>query len=267
MTWKEAYPVAHHVFPLHAAKDIFKAGALRSKARLADRRARAVRPTTSAVDEVLGFSDVVHLYLRRTPEAFSDLPILRAQMRPASPPPFPHAVLSLPMGAVADECYVCCWNIAVSRPQTVIRGEKVKGGNWTRGTAPTRIAEVWAAFREGSPSMERARGYWVDPMKVPVLQAQQLDANLKLLGAPAGGPELLIPGEVALGRWMTFFVFCEEDERLLRLAGLPADIALKRRVFPDYGGANVPSKATYEAIERYIHGDDVVVGGFDTVRG
>jgi len=266
VTWKKAYPVAHHVFPLHAARDIFKVGALRSKTQLGDRRDRAMRPTTGAVDQALGFSDFVHLYLRKTAEGHANLPILDAQLRPASSPPFPHAVLSLPMGAVSDECFVCCWNIAVSRPKTVVNGVDVKGGNWARGTSPARIAEVWAAFRQSKPSLERARGYWVDPMKVPALHAQKVDENLKLLGAPAGGPELLIPREVALGPWLTFFVFSEEDERLLRLAGLPPNIELKRREFPGYEGANVPSKASYEIIERYIRGEDVVVPDFDIVR-
>lgn len=266
VSWKKAYPVAYHVFPLHAARDIFKAGALRSKARLADRRGRAVRSTTSAVDEVLGFSDVVHLYLQRTAECFSELPILAAQLQPSSTPPFPHAVLALPTGSVSDECLICCWSIAVSQPQTVVNGVNVKGGNWARGTSPERIAEVWAAFRQQRPPLERARGYWVDPMKVPVLSAVQLDKCVELSRTSARGPELLIPREVALGPSMTFFAFCEEDERLLRLAGLPANIALKRRVFPDYGGANVASKATYESIQRYILGEEVVVTGFDTVR-
>lgn len=92
--------------------------------------------------------------------------------------------------ALADaDCTLCNWNIAVSRPG--VPGV-AKGGNWTRGTNPERIAEVWRAFRAINPDPRTARGFWGEP-EVPVLAGPQIAGNLPLLGrAPQKTPELLL---------------------------------------------------------------------------
>src|SRR5262245_22496013 len=142
---------AYHVVPLHVLKLVGKEGALLSKARHQE-GARVRRGTTAGVDEALGFSDYVHFYLpRRTAESFSGLPILETQIGKSVVPPFPHAVIVVDTQALSDEeCTVCNFNIAVSRPAY----GNVQGGNHARGTNPALILKHWQGFRASNPSPE-----------------------------------------------------------------------------------------------------------------
>ena len=111
------YPRAVHILPLHALKSIWRSGALLSKASLESDQTAAVRPTTSGVDEALGFQHEVHFYLLGYAQPWEVAPILAAQLGPSSAAPFPHVALECPTAALSDgSCIVCLWNIAVSRP-------------------------------------------------------------------------------------------------------------------------------------------------------
>ena len=101
------------------------------------------------------------------------------------------------------------WNIAVSRPDV---SGVCKGGNWTRGTNPNRIAQVWHAFRATEPDVERARGYWNDPIGVPTLRGRQIVDGLHLFSRAASGiPELLLGAPVRVDNRFTLWVFSDED--------------------------------------------------------
>lgn len=141
------YSRAVHVLPLHALKGVWSRQALLGKAQ-ASQQSAVLRSTTREVDNELGFQDVVHFYLMGSGVAWNQVPILEAQIGSNIAPPFPHVALEGETDFLHDdECVLCLWNIAVSRPQ--IPG--VKGGNWTRGTRPSRIASVWRAFKEQTP--------------------------------------------------------------------------------------------------------------------
>jgi hypothetical protein len=158
----------------------------------------AIRATTSRTDVALGLCDYVHFYLCRPRTKWIELPILEAQLlgrRTAAP--FPHLVLETSTRELTDgECTLCLWNAAVSRP--AVKGY-CRGGNWTRGTAPDRIIEVWRRFRETGPDASRARGYWNGGIQVPTLCGRQIRRALPLLPrAPRGIPELPLNSPVSL---------------------------------------------------------------------
>ena len=76
------YPRAVHILPLHALKSIWRSGALLSKASLESDQTAAVRPTTSGVDEALGFQHKVYFYLLGYAQPWEVAPILAAQLGP-----------------------------------------------------------------------------------------------------------------------------------------------------------------------------------------
>jgi len=265
MAWQDRYPFAYHVFPLHLARDISEGRALLSKKQRAASGKALARPTTAAVDAALGFDDVVHFYLPKAGTLISDLPILRTQLQPALEPPFPHAVFRIPTTFLRKRFFVCCWNIAVSRPQSNAAG--VKGGNWARGTSAERIAGVWDAFREERPDVAQARGYWFDGKRVPLLSADQVETNRALLRLPKGGPELLVESRVVLEPPISVVTFCDHDQKLLERSGISkSGIVIHRERFPGYGDHLDATAATYTRIERYLAGDRTVALDFDRVR-
>lgn len=261
MRWQEKYPFAYHVFPLHLARSIWGEGALLSKRERASRGWNNSRPTTANVDEALGFDDVVHFYLPKAGAPVTALPILATQMAKAVEPPFPHAVIRAPTSALSGEFYVCCWNIAVSRPKSTAAG--VKGGNWARGTAARRIAEVWDKFKGEKPDTKQARGHWVGDKKVPVLRGRDVQEHVALLGLPKGGPELLIPWRAEIRAPMSMIVFGERDERILKELEPSVGVVVQRCEFAGYAGA---PEAMYIAIERYLNGENELPLDFDRVR-
>lgn len=136
------YPVAVHVLPLTALKQVLARGGLLAKSEIPVCQQRR---TTRGVDVALGFTDVVHCYLSARPENWLTLPILAAQLGPSCDPPFPHVALTLPTSSLTDdECTICLWNIAVSRPQVK---DHCRGGNWRA-----------ARRRRGSPRCGRCSG-------------------------------------------------------------------------------------------------------------
>lgn len=243
-SYSELYPIAFHVVPLHALKGVWARQALLSKAD----DGTLARPTTAQIDRALGVEAVVHFYLAGSAERVLELPILQAQLSASTRSPFPHAALELPTAPLSDaESLICNWNLAVSRPGT----DEVKGGNWTRGTDPDRIAAVWRSFRSSNPPLFRARGYFNEPYLVPTLSGLQIRFNLALLRkAPRQMPELLLRSPVDLSRCSRLLVFSRRDLTTIQLLGpLPLPVAEYR--FPGYEGGLV-SPDTRRRIEAFF---------------
>lgn len=244
--------------PLPFWRDVVASGSLLPKARL-----ETARPTTEQIDRALGFDGFVHLYLAQGPHRIPDLPILSAQLQPARKPPFPHVVLELHTAGVEDaECQICNWNLAVSRPG--VPGV-AKGGNWTRGTKPSRILEVWDALRATNPSPSKAKGYFGDA-RIPTLQGEQIRENLALLNkAPRKMPELLLSGAVPLSRFARLIAFSATDRRQVAEAGLEV-LPIELNTVEGYGNDSVP-RSLRRRIEAYFSGEDTPTGwDFDAVR-
>jgi hypothetical protein len=187
-------------------------------------------------------------------------------MRPAREPPFPHGIIEVESAGLDDsECVICNWNLAVSRP--AVAGV-VRGGNWARGTKPTRIREVWDAFRQTAPSVDRARGYFNPGRAVPTLEREQIRPNLRLLRrAPRGIPELLLHSEVSLSRVSRVIAFSNADADLIAAAAAP-DVRLEVAAFPGYDGSTV-STHTRERLRRLLvegHDEDQREWVYDSVR-
>lgn len=252
--FSDAYPYAYHAFPLHAARSIWRSGELLSKAQSPIRRA-----STGNVDQLLGFADYVHLYLPRRDTRAQDLPIVRTQLKPSKVPPFPHAVLRLDTTELSDEqCTICCWNIAVSRP----KAGGLRGGNWTRGTRGSRIRDHWRTFRAESPVLKRARGYWHAPFEVPVLKGQEIANNLSLLKT-ARCPELLLRSPLSLGDGMDLLVFSVRDRELLEILEDGPDLEVSLLSFSDYEG---PPKHVARSIADHFRGGPLLRMDFDRRR-
>jgi hypothetical protein len=266
-TFSEKYPYAYHVFPLHAARGIWKTSSLLSKTARRQAGMLHARPSTAGIDSLLGFSDVVHLYVPPRARSISELPILRAQLGPANVAPFPHAAIKVDTRRLLDDdCLICCWNIAVSRPQVPTR--EVKPGNWARGTRAERIREVWRWFRETAPDVSAARGRWVDGFEVPLILGKEVVATFRALGSDQRAmPELLLKSPFNLEAPTELCVFSDDDERCLqRLGAAAGGIPVARESFPGYSGA---PRATYDAIAAYFEadGDGAPEFVFDAVRG
>lgn len=245
------FPLAYHVFPLTAARGIWGAGELRSKAQLGE--TGLSRRTTREVDSVLGFDQFVHFYLPRRAASFEDLPILRAQLGTARLPAVPHAAIVVETKGLADEeCTVCNWNIAVGRP-------KVEGvcrpGNWSRGTDPDRIAAVWDAFRAGKPPLERARGFWLKP-RVPIIPGDCLAEHWRLMKT-AGVPELLLESPVRFSGGTRIHVFSSTDASTIgRLGEPPTGSRIVESRFEGYSAdGDALERSTREDLNRYLTGD------------
>ena len=181
-----------------------------------------------------------------------NLPILATQMGPGNAHPFPHVVLSVQTSALSDDdCTLCCWNIAVSRPQT----HTVRGGNWARGTAPERIREIWDEFRAETPVPARTRGTWMAPFSVPVIPPGRfLEFKTAVRSAPNQTPELLLPSPFTPANETSLLVFSDWDIRSLELLGEPpTGLKLERRHFPGYSDISGDPAADVRAqIEHYF---------------
>ncbi len=156
---------------------------------------------------------------------------------------------------------MCNWNLAVSRP--AVPG-LVRGGNWTRGTDPKRIREVWEAFRASNPTAEAARGFFVEGLAVPVLRGEEITRNLKLLlKSPRGVPELLIEDSFDISRADRLIVFSEADRRAAeKYPVLPVEL----RVFPGYDDHS-PPRELRARLEAFFHNGEVSEQwDFDAIR-
>lgn len=250
-SFSPTHPFAYHTFPLIAARSIWSNGTLLGKADLGD--ARQARRTTSGTDRRLGFANFVHFYLPRSGALPASLPILGAQLQPALEPACPHALLVVPTANLADaDCTLCNWNIAVSRPG--VPGV-AKGGNWTRGTNPERIAEVWRAFRATNPDPVTARGFWGEP-EVPIVAGEQIAGNLRLLGrAPQKTPELLLRSPARVFAGATILAFSRADLGSLRHLGpAPDGATLSLGEFPGYDPDGDPLGPRRQRLDDFLAG-------------
>lgn len=264
-SFSATHPYAYHVFPLVAARGIWRTGALLGKDHLEG--IGQARRTTAAVDRHLGFSGFVHFYLPRAGTPWTDLPILGAQLGQAQRPASPHVLLVLPTDSLADEqCTLCNWNIAVSRP--TVPG-KCKGGNWTRGTNPQRIAEIWQAFHAMGPTPEQARGLWGVP-HVPVLAGRDIQPNLRLLRlAPRRMPELLLASPARVFERAKLVAFSRKDRASLdRLGPPPGGMALELGTFLGYDPDGDPLADLRRDLDEYLAGtrERPPVIDFDAIR-
>jgi len=264
-SFSTTHPFAYHAFPLTAARSIWTRGALLGKDDLGP--AGQARRTVAATDRRLGFSKYVHFYLAPRRSTPADLPILGAQLQPAQEPACPHALLVVPTAALADEaCTICNWNIAVSRPE--VTGH-CRGGNWTRGTNPERIADIWQKFRATNPDPVKARGLFGEPA-VPVLTGPQIAAHLRLLGrAPQKTPELLLRSPARIFAGATILAFSHADLASLQLLGpTPDGATLTLAEFPGYDPTGDSLGPRRRHLDDYLagHRDDAPPIDFDAIR-
>jgi len=248
-SFSSRYPVAVHVIPLQALKGVIAGGALLAKSHIP---ACQQRRTTRGIDSALGFTGVVHFYLSASPENWSAIPILAAQLGPSRDPPFPHVALAFATGTLTDdECTICLWNIAVSRPQVT---NVCRGGNWARGTSGEKVADLWKQFRATDPSLEAARGYWNGAALVPTLERHQIARNLRLLSRAARGcPELLLRAPVSLAEEVRTCAFSNEDADSVERMNPPWPV--ERYQWPEYDAGCRDTCASRERIGAYLVGD------------
>jgi hypothetical protein len=218
------FPRAVHVLPLHALRGVLEDRALLAKSELLCRTTAAVRSTTSQTDAALGLSDYVHLYLLKENSRWEKIPILATQLLKGVGAPFPHVGIETGTAPFADDdCTLCLWNAAVSRPR--VSGH-CQGGNWTRGTDSARILQVWRSFREQRPNARVARGYWNHPIQIPTLHGDQIKLELSLLSRASGGmPELLLRSPVRIDNRLKLWVFSREDMEALRALREPLQLS------------------------------------------
>jgi hypothetical protein len=75
-------------------------------------------------------------------------------------------------------------------------------------------------FRDRRPDIQMARGYWNDPIQIPILCGDQIASALSLLRrAPRGMPELLLRSPVSIGDHFTLSVFSDDDMEALQTLG------------------------------------------------
>ncbi|MCU1262045.1 MAG: hypothetical protein JWO80_4930 [Bryobacterales bacterium] len=217
-SFSATFPRAVHVLPLHALGGILEDRAFLANSTLPHRLHRtnaAVRKTSSQTDAALGLGDYVHLYLLHSNSPWENIPILAAQLLNGRGAPFPHVAIEIGTeGLSDDECKLCIWNVAVSRPKV---NNLCKGGNWTRGTEAARVLQIWRSFKHQGPDVRMARGYWNHPIQIPTLRGDQIGFQLSLLGrAPGGMPELLLRSPVKIDNRYTLWAFSPEDMEALR---------------------------------------------------
>jgi len=240
------------MLPLHALKGVLEERALLAKRDLIRRPTAAVRATTSLTDAALGLSDYVHFYLLGQGSPWECVPILATQLLNGREAPFPHVALEMPTSSLEDaDCTLCHWNIAVSRPG--VPGA-CQGGNWTRGTNPKRILEVWRAFRRAGPNEEKARGYWNDPIQVPTLRGSQIAQGLRRLGRAASGiPELLLHAPVRVDDRFTLWAFSDDDmNAVATLQSAWHGIRVRRCVMDGYESQAADTQIWRARIDSYF---------------
>lgn len=251
---------AYHVVPLQALRPIWESKVLLSKAN--PRRSISLkRRTTASVDAALGFERFVHFYLPKGGTIdFSKLSILSAQIGESVVPAFPHVVLVVDTGHLADQdCTVCNFNIAVSRPAYKGVGDKgVGGGNHSRGTSPEKIRDHWRGFRAGSPKPVRLRyGEWVDGLEVPVLSSEVIARSPQHVGhgTKKKVAELLIRDQYDLNEADRFYCFSEFDLKSVARMPDPPPIELAAsRPFEWYAREDRVTPEDRRAIEQYLTG-------------
>jgi len=210
------YPYAYHVLPLHALKLIASSRRLLSKADLRADTINLRRSSTADVDYALGLSKFIHFYLPNARHfCFSNLPILNAQLKESTVPPFPHVVISIPTSSLSDsQSNICNFNAAVSRPSY----STVKGGNHSRGTAPETILRHWQGFRNDSPNAKRLRhSFWHDGIAVPLMMSHQITLNPLRVGYNTKAAELLIRSPFEIPKTAKLFVFSDADHDSVQL--------------------------------------------------
>ena len=209
-SFAEKFARAFHVLPLHALKTILATRKLLSKKDLKRGELLMRRNSTCDVDEALGLSHFIHLYLPKTNGFEIELlPILETQLRPSKVPPFPHVVMEVQTTELVDwQCGICNFNAAVSRPAY----GHVRGGNHARGMKPKDILKHWHGFRSDNPSEVRMRGgFWHDGIAVPLLLRSQITEAPNSVGRKTKTPELLLVSPFALTQSVQFHVFSQAD--------------------------------------------------------
>jgi hypothetical protein len=268
-SFSRRFPRAVHILPLHAIRGVLEDGALLAKSEILRRKNAAVRTTTWRTDLALGICDYVHFYLSGPDHSWEKFPILEAQLLSGDgDPPFPHVGLEARTELFDDDdCTLCFWNAAVSRP--AVQGY-CKGGNWTRGTDPAKILEIWRRFRAQEPNIRQRRGYWNDPIQLPTLRGDQIRYSLPLLGlAPRRMPEMLLRSPVSLGRHFTLWVFSEEDtEALARLGGLlqHSGLLVRQHQITGYQSRCYGTRVLRARISAYFTGERPFPGDLDFDR-
>jgi hypothetical protein len=255
-----------HVLPLHALRSVWQERALLGKTHLAGRATSALRATTSRTDLALGLADYVHFYLLRNGSRWDGLPILATQLLAGREPPFPHVALEMSTERLKDDdCALCLWNIAVSRP--AVPG-KCRGGNWTRGTDSSRVLSIWRAFRATQPPTDRARGYWNDPILVPTLRGSQIADQSRLFSrASSGVPELLLQSPVTVDEQITVWAFSEDDTKAAALLETEfASIRVHHHPIDSYEARAPLTRAWRSRIEEYFLGRAPFPSAFDFDR-
>lgn len=252
-SFSDRFRYSYHVAPLHALKPIWKRKALISKAALAGEIGMR-RNTTACVDQMLGFGDFVHFYLPHGVTInFAQLPILLAQMGPSPVPAFPHCVLVVDTSELTDDdCVVCNYNIAVSRPAY----PGVQGGNHTRGTNPDIILKHWRGFRESTPSTKAMRrSYWHDGLEVPVLTSKQITDCPSSVGFGVKNkvPELLLRTRYCIRAIDRLFVFSAADRATVQKLPDPPSLEVAEcKALTWYASGERVAAAVRAAVNSYF---------------
>ena len=260
------FPYAYHVLPIHALKLIVSSGKLLSKADLRAARIDLRRSSTADVDEALGLSQFIHLYLPKDEQLrFDHLPILNTQLKKSAAPPFPHTVLVVPTSGLSDsQCGVCNFNAAVSRPAY----GTVRGGNHARGTAPENILRNWRGFRADAPDAERLRySHWYDGIAVPLLLGHEITLAPSRVGYKAKAAELLLRSPFEIPRSARLFVFSDADLASVRLLNPRFEVQVHRdKQFEWYGEQDRIQDGHRATIDAYFRADDGLLPDLDFDR-
>jgi hypothetical protein len=255
-SFAEKFPRAFHVFPLHALKTIWATGKLLSKKDLRRGGFSMRRNSTCDVDEALGLSHFIHLYLPKA-DGFQieSLPILETQLRPSEVPPFPHVVMQVETTELVDwQCGICNFNAAVSRPAY----GHVRGGNHTRGMQPKDILKHWHGFRADDPDRARMRhSYWHNGISVPLLLRSQITDAPNRVGSKTKTPELLLFSPFALTQSIQFHVFSQADSDSVNICSENIRVNYhKCKQFKWYRERDRVSPDVRKSIDQYFLNED-----------
>jgi hypothetical protein len=255
-SFAEKFPRAFHVFPLHALKTIWATGKLLSKKDLRRGGFSMRRNSTCDVDEALGLSHFIHLYLPKA-DGFQieSLPILETQLRPSEVPPFPHVVMQVETTELVDwQCGICNFNAAVSRPAY----GRVRGGNHTRGMQPKDILKHWHGFRADDPDRARMRhSYWHNGISVPLLLRSQITDAPNRVGSKTKTPELLLFSPFALTQSIQFHVFSQADSDSVNICSENIRVNYhKCKQFKWYRERDRVSPDVRKSIDQYFLNED-----------
>lgn len=255
-SFAEKFPRAFHVFPLHALKTILATGKLLSKKDLKRGGVSMRRNSTCDIDEALGLSHLIHLYLPKT-DGFEieSLPILKTQLKTSAVAPFPHVVMEIPTTELVDwQCGICNFNAAVSRPAYA----NVRGGNHARGMKPEDILKHWHGFRSDNPDKGRLRrSFWHNGIAVPLLLRSQITEAPNSIGCKTKTPELLLFSPFALTQSVQFHVFSQADSDSVNRCSTNLSVNYhKCEQFAWYNEQDQVDSEVRQSINQYFRNED-----------